>query len=208
MTGTSEANAGRVVRLEASQAHLAVDVLCESFFDYPVMDYVLEPVDGDYSETLRRLVHFFVMARVHRQEPVLAILDESDALAAAIVTLPGRRSPPKVAKAREDTWRELGQEARRRYEEYGNASLEFELETPNYHLNMIGVRDRARGRGLGRLLIDAVHEMSREDPSSTGVTLTTEIAGNVGLYQHLGYEIVGHVEFGRGLETGGFFRPD
>ena len=185
-----------------------MDVLCESFFDYPVIRYVLEPVDGDYPDTLQRLVHFFVMARVHRDEPILAIMDGADALAAAIVTLPGRRSPPEVANLREETWRELGEEARRRYEEYGTASLVFELENPNYHLNMIGVRDRARGRGLGRVLIDVVHEMSREDPGSTGVTLTTEVAANVALYRHLGYEIVGHVEFGRGLETWGFFRPD
>ena len=202
------AYSNRVVRLQTEQADQAVAVLCESFFDYPVMRYVLEPVAGDYADSLWRMVRFFVMARSLREEPVLAILDGSDAVAAAIVTLPGRTSPPELAAMREETWAVLGPEARSRYEEYGTASLEFELDAPNYHLNMIGVRDAARGRGLGRILIDEVHEMSRLDPTSTGVTLTTEVPQNVTLYQHLGYEITGHVRFGVGLETWGFFRPD
>jgi GNAT superfamily N-acetyltransferase len=73
---------------------------------------------------------------------------------------------------------------------------------------MIGVREEARGEGLGRALIDEVHRMSREDPASEGITLTTELPANLPLYRHLGYEIIGHVEFGEGVETWGFFRPD
>lgn len=208
MSRQSQQQPDPIVRVHASQASQVVDVLCEAFFDYPVMRYVLEPTEGDYGPSLRRLIDFFVMARFHRDEPVLAIMDGSSAVASSIVTLPGRQSPVEVARLREEVWSELGSEARSRYGEYGDASLEFELEVPNYHLNMIGVRGIARGRGLGRVLIERVHSMSREDPGSRGVTLTTEVAANVPLYEHLGYEVVGHVRFGDGLETWGLFRPD
>lgn len=203
------AGADRVVRVPASRTAEAVGVLCEAFRDYPVMRYVLAPVVGDYDESLGRLIHFFVMARFHRDEPVLAVMDGTRALAVAIVTLPrDRPSPPQVAEMREQVWAELGPIARARYGEYGEACLAFELDRPTIHLNMIGVRDIARGRGLGRVLVEAVQEISREDPRSTGVTLTTEVAGNVPLYEHLGYELIGHVPFGDGIETWGFFRPD
>ena len=40
--------------------------------------------------------------------------------------------------------------------------------------------------------------MSREDSASEGVTLTTADEANVALYQHFGYEIVGHASVGGG----------
>jgi GNAT superfamily N-acetyltransferase len=73
---------------------------------------------------------------------------------------------------------------------------------------MIGVRREAKGKGVGRRLIEHVRLMSREDPDSQGVTLTTEDEGNVSLYQHFGYEIVGHATVGWELRTWGVFRPD
>lgn len=199
----------RVTRLDAPEASQAVDVLYEAFRDYPAMRYMLGPVRGDYDTSLRRLIGFFVTARFHREEPVLAVKEGERALAAAIVTLPGERpSPPEVGEMREEVWAELGEAARARYGEYGEACLEFALDRSTYHLNMIGVREEARGEGLGRALIDVVHRMSREDPTSEGVTLTTELPANIPLYQHLGYRIIGHAGFGEGVETWGFFRPD
>jgi hypothetical protein len=48
--------------------------------------------------------------------------------------------------------------------------------------------------------------MSAADPASAGVTLNTEDPRNVALYQHLGYEIIGHAAVAAELETWGFFR--
>lgn len=209
MEERSHTRSDQVVRLDVSHAAQSVDVLFEAFSDYPVMRYMLGPAEGDYEDSLRRLIHYFVMARFLRTEPVLGVLDGSDAVASAIVTLPGdRQPPPEMAELREQVWAAIGPVARSRYEEYGEACLEFELDAPTYHLNMIGVREAARGRGLGRLLIEAVHRMSLDDALSTGVTLTTEVAENIPLYEHLGYEIIGHARFGVGVETWGFFRPD
>jgi len=56
--------------------------------------------------------------------------------------------------------------------------------------------------------LETVHELSRTDPRSVGVTLTTEVPANVSLYQHFGYEIVGQASVAPGLTTWGFFRAD
>jgi GNAT superfamily N-acetyltransferase len=197
-----------VVTLEPTAVRDVVDVLCESFFEYPVMRYVLgEP--ADYEERLRTLVHFFVMARVFREERLLGIRVEGDLVGTALVSSPsGADAPPEFFELRENVWAALGAEARARYSAFGAACAPFHVEAPHLHLNMIGVRRRTQGTGVSRRLIESVHEISRTDPQSVGVTLTTEDPANVSLYRHFGYEIVGEAQVAPGLTTWGFFRPD
>ena len=86
-----------------------VDILCESFFDYPVMRFVLGDSSGDYEKRLGTLIHFFVMARALRREFLIGVGDRANLDGAAIVSCPaGPGSPPQLAKLREQVWAELG----------------------------------------------------------------------------------------------------
>ena len=105
-------------------------------------------------------------------------------------------------------WSELGKAARERYEKLGEIWQQFTIPDSHYHLNMIGVSRSHNGSGLGRLLLDAVHELSRDEPNSIGVSLTTEDPANVSLYEYFGYEIVGSAMFSPSYETWSFFRRD
>ena len=184
-------------------------VLSEAFYDYPVMRYVLGEHHNDYEQRLSTLVHFFVMARVLRDEDLLGTMAGADLAATALVSYPGRReSPDELAVLRDNVWDELGSETWSRYAAFGAACAPFEVPNPHIHLNMIGVSRAAQGSGLGRVLMDHVHGMSLGDPLSEGVTLTTEDSSNVPLYEHFGYRVVGHAHVPPGLETWGFFRPD
>jgi hypothetical protein len=51
-----------------------------------------------------------------------------------------------------------------------------------------------------------VHRLAGDDPTSSGVSLTTERAENVPLYEHFGYRVVGHTRVSAELETWGLFR--
>jgi ribosomal protein S18 acetylase RimI-like enzyme len=185
-----------------------VDVLCEAFAEYPVMHFVLGSSE-DYPYRLRTLVQFFVMARVLSEERLLGVRDGTDFGAVALVSRPDDpASHPALGRLREETWAQLGVEAHQRYEAFGRAWSTLNVDRPQLHLNMIGVRRRVRGRGLGRLLMDHVHDLSVQDPVSTGVSLTTEDEANVGLYQHMGYAVVGHALVAPGISTWGFFRAD
>jgi GNAT superfamily N-acetyltransferase len=184
-----------------------IGTLCEAFADYPVMRYVLGP-DGDYPARLRTLIGFFVAARVLRNDPVFALSSEDELSGVAICTLPGGTPPAALDAVREETWTALGADARERYDRCVRAWEPLGVAEPNLHLNMIGVPPRFQGRGLARLLLERVHHLSRDLPESRGVTLTTETAANVPLYQRFGYGIVGHATIAPGLETWGFFRPD
>lgn len=195
--------------LSRGETGQAVTVLCDAFYDYPVMRYVLGPSENGYDHRLRVLVDFFVSARGFRDEPVLGVHDEAGALAAvAIVSLPGERPAPEaLAVRREEVWREIGAAEQQRYEAFGNACGQFALEAAHHHLNMLGVRRAYAGRGFARELLEAVHALAQADPQSAGVTLSTESPQNVTLYQHFGYRILGHARVSAELETWAFFRP-
>jgi ribosomal protein S18 acetylase RimI-like enzyme len=198
-----------VQRLDATSAPEIVDVLHESFYDYPVMRFVLGPGTPRYAERLRTLVHFCVMARVLRNEVVLGVRSGQQLLATALISRPGGSgAPPELQALRTETWTALGGDAERRYSAFATACGPFQVAEPHLHLNMIGVRNGARGSGLARRLLDAVHAMSRTDPESTGVTLTTEDPSNVSLYKYFGYEVVGEAAVGPGLNSWGFYRTD
>lgn len=199
----------KVVELGEDDVGEVVGVLCDSFFDYPAMRFVLGPAPRHYESQLQTLVHFFVMARVLRGEVLLGIGDDKGLAAAALVSRPtGPEAPPELGHLREKVWAELGTSARDRYQAFGAATAPFQVDAPHLHLNMIGVRRRAQGEGLGRWLIEHVQVLSHDDSESEGVTLTTEDPANVSLYQYLGYELVGKAVVAPELTTWGFFRPD
>jgi GNAT superfamily N-acetyltransferase len=194
--------------LSAAAAPAVVGVLCEAFRDYPVMRYVLGDRE-DYEVRIQTLIGFFVQARVLRGEPMLGLVEEGEVAAAAVVSHPdGPASPPELKTLRERVWAELGLEEQRRYEEFSAAVQPLLVTAPHIHLNMLGVRQRRQGRGLGRILLKRVHHLSAERPGSTGVTLTTELEGNLPFYQAAGYRITGHVRIAPDLTTWAFFRPN
>jgi len=184
-----------------------IRVLCEAFAEYPVMRYVLGD-RGDYAARLRTLIGFFHGARVLRDDAILGISEGAELVGVALCSLPDRMNPPALADLRERIWSELGADARERYDEFGRAWEQLGVAEPNIHVNMLAVPPRHQGRGLARRLLERVHAMSREREDSRGVTLTTESAANVALYEHLGYKVVGHRPVGPGLKTWGFYRPD
>lgn len=198
-----------ILELTGERAPEVVDVLVEAFYDYPVMRFVLGQDVADYDAAIHRLVGLFVAARDLRGEPMVGIQDGVGLDAAAIVSRPDGSPAPEAFRALADeVWAELGAPARARYEAFGRTCARFRVEAPHLHLNMIGVRRHAQGTGLARRLIERVHETSYNDEHSVGVTLTTENPANVPLYQHLGYDIIGHATVAPQLRTWGFFRPD
>lgn len=189
------------------RAEEVVAVLCDSFHDYPVMRHVIGDAADDYDARLSALIGLFVSARVLHQHPIIAASEGKQLVAVATMTPPGHhKTPAEFVNQRERVWRMLGDEARERYDLLTAIWQKVGVTEPNLHLNMIGVRRSHAGAGLGRMLLDRVHDMSRSYRTSTGVSLTTEDPHNVTLYRYFGYDVVAHQHITEGLETWGFFR--
>ena len=184
-----------------------INVFSKAFYDYPVMRYILRN-EENYDERLQKLIGFFVAARVLRNEPMLGIYTGENILtAAAIVTLPGETpSPERLIEQREKLWQELGIEARKRYDHYGNVAGAILPSEPHHHLNMIGVIPEFKGRGFSRKIIDAVVELAAFHPNSSGLSLSTETESNVELYLHLGFKLTGNARVDDNLETWTLFK--
>jgi len=197
----------RVTTLPADRSDAVAVALCDAFHDYPVMRYVLGD-SPDYASRLTTLVGLFTAARANPGSRMLGLEDQAGSLAgAALVDLPSKGPPtPAFEARRESAWAELGPEARARYEVYGRATREHNYPLPHHHLGMIGVLRQHHGTGFGRTLLEHVHALAEADPQSAGVSLTTEVARNVTLYEHFGYGVTAHVRVAPELETWVMFR--
>jgi GNAT superfamily N-acetyltransferase len=197
-----------IIRVPPERINEVVEVLCDSFHDYPVMRYALEDAGADYDHQLRALIHVFVSGRTLRGDPILGVEDNGRLVGVATITPPGDRPPPPEFTAlRDSMWELLGAPARARYEALIAVWERSSVPGLHHHINMIGIAHSHHGRGLARPLLEAVHAMAEEDPQSIGVTLSTELTKNVTLYQHFGYEVKAHARVSDSLETWSFYRP-
>lgn len=197
----------RLIELPHARADEAVEVLCAAFRDYPVMRYAIGDAGDDYDRRLHVLIGLFVASRVMRGHPIYAVEDAGRPVAVATTTPSGALKPPEALQPRIDAvWADLGAEARARFERLVAVWDSIPMPEPNVHLNMLGTLPSHQGKGLGRLLLERVQELSRETPGSKGVTLSTEDAKNVLLYEHCGYRVIGHARVGDTLETWLLFR--
>jgi GNAT superfamily N-acetyltransferase len=185
-----------------------LDVFGDAFADYPVMRYVLGR-GGNTAPRLRQLIGYFVLRRVRLGGPMFGARTADGTLAGvATVTVPIESvAPPDLLAARDRVFDALGQDCRARHDTYAKAATLFGSLGPHHHLNMLGVRHTSHGRGIGRLLLDAVADLANADTGSSGVSLTTETPENVKLYEHCGYKVVGEALVADSFQTWGLFQP-
>lgn len=186
-----------VVALTTDRLDETVEVLAESFFNYPTMRYVLSSAGASYPARLRGFVRYLTEARLSRGHPVLGI-DQGEPtgiVAAALVDPPGRTAPDgrPIAGASVALLDVLGPEAADRLRSFSESIIPLEPDYGFYYLAMVGVLSSHRGRGLSHALIDRVIRLSSKDKSSKGVLLTTEHEATVALYEGMGFVTLGEV---------------
>ena len=108
---------------------------------------------------------------------------------------------------REAMWDAIGPGARERYDLYARVAKTFHAPKPHHHLNMLGILPSHQGRRYARPLLEAAINLTRADPTSQGLTLTTELETNVRLYEHVGFRQTGRAWVGDAFESWGMFYP-
>ena len=187
----------KVTALSSDRLAEVVEALADAFHDYPVMRFVIGDAGAAYRDRLEHLVAYFADSRLARGWPVLGVVERDELLAVALVNPPeSAPSPPELKQRYEGLCETLGEAAVARFDAFADSETPFVPEDPHHYLGMIGVRAEHQGRGLARLLLDAAHVMSAAHPESTGVRLTTELPGNVALYEYFGYRVLGQARVG------------
>lgn len=197
-----------VVTLGAAEADSSIEVLVRAFAGYPVMIYSFGDLGPLYEPALRSLFRYSFTRRLIAGWPLLGINCPYGQAAVAGIDLPGET--PHIA-ALSGMWQMfntlIGSVAAHRFMRYVNTAERFRPLSPHVYLGVIGVLPGVQGQGYGRALLAAVHALAASHPTATGVYLDTETAENVALYQHLGYQVIGHERVDT-LDVWGMFRPN
>lgn len=198
----------RVERMAVEARAEVVAVLSAAFVDYPVMRYVVGREGSRYRVRLEELIGHFCDRRFARGWPVLGALVDGVLVGVATVNPPRPQPAPAALRESFERLREaLGDAAIARLEAFEAASDGNEPPYPHHFVGMLGVHPEHQGRGHARVLLDAVQDLSRADPESTAVALSTEESDNLAFYRHLGFELIGDTRVGE-LQTWGLARRD
>jgi GNAT superfamily N-acetyltransferase len=196
-----------IEQIAPSGAADVVDVLWESFFHYPVMRYVLGE-SADYDRRSAKMIALFVAARALNNDAMFGICHGGELVATVTTSDPADPPHPDLAILRDRVWTDLGDAAKARYDACVDAWGALALDTPQLHVNMIGVRRAHQRGGLARALLRRVHAMAEASSTWQGVSLTTEDVRNVPFYERQGYRVIGKRVISPELQTWSFFRPN
>ena len=186
----SVSTAWHVIDIPQDRLDEATDVLTRAFVDYPLMRYFFSEdgtIDlGDVREAFR----LTCALRMANNVPVKGIILNNRLIAVACLDLP---EPMSMPESMEQVFTafigQIGAGAVERLERYRDLTASTRPAEPHCYLVAIGVLPDLQGKGYGRVLLNTVHTLSMSHPSSTGVGLDTETAGNVPLYEHVGYRV-------------------
>jgi GNAT superfamily N-acetyltransferase len=64
------------------------------------------------------------------------------------------------------------------------------VKKPFYTLEAVGVRSDYQGKGIGKLLLNKLHDILEKDSKASGIYLFTGDKKNQSIYERLGYETV------------------
>jgi GNAT superfamily N-acetyltransferase len=196
-----------IERIAPTGAAEVIDVLWESFYHYPVMRFVLGE-SYDYDRRIARLIALFVAARALNNDMMLGVCHGGELVATVTTSDPADAPHPDLAVLRDRVWEELGAPARERYELCVAAWGALAIDTPQLHVNMLGVRRAHQRGGLARGLLRQVHAIAEGSPKWHGVSLTTEDPRNVPFYERQGYRVIGKRMISPELQTWSFFRSN
>ena len=182
-------------------------MLRDSFYDYPVMKFMLKNSADHYDDHVDLLMGYFTEVRLTKEWPLLGIREEGRLMAVALISPPTPKiAPPELQKVLTELSQAVGEDLIDRMKEYGDKTYAVP-EEPHYYLSMLGVLPEIQGKGYGKRLLEENLEMSARDPLSTGVCLKTEVEHNVGIYQHLGFHVTGKEDLD-GFTSWCMFCPD
>lgn len=200
-----------VITLTAEDKPQVVAVLSESFYQYEVMRYIFDGTEaaGEYETKLNAILGYYFEYCLAHDGVMLGVRENGRVMAVLCAGVPSEpETPASFNQVKRVLLDVIGDEAQARSDFYDQSTHEYDPEQSHYYVDVIGVSLSHQGKGLGRKLLKALHDISQKDPESSGVCLFTENENNARFYQRMGYEILAEFDVVKGLHSWACFRPD
>ncbi len=197
MTIITEETSARVVRLESGALAEAKAILYRSYKNEPTFKYLFEAKRPGYEQRVRATIRELISLHFATAQDVIGLALDNHLIAVALVGSPDVR----LNLAKQLNWRlrmmlTAGMDCTWRYINYHKQIHKCLPEDQHHELPLFGVDSNYRNMGYGRQLMNALENICRENPRSTGIALDTGNTRYLSFYKELGYEVVGTVELG------------
>ncbi len=187
----------------------AAEVLALAFENDPFIRYVLSHHGAAYLSQVRELFRFTCEIRLDLGQPVIGTTNGTRLTGVTCISVPGKKEWPTALKEKSERFNSIiGAESAGRLGRFSNLGDQYIPSQPHYHLIVIGTHPDFQGQGLGRVLLDAVNEMSESHPASTGIRLESTNPVNVPLYEYFGYHLVSKEKLDDIVDLWFMFRPN
>lgn len=188
----SEPSLVTIVPLTEENRADAVGVLAEAFADET---FIRTSFDGriGFEDALEGLIEVHLRAHLAADQPGFVATVDDCVVGVAVVDRPGYspswRELLRSFAARPGTIRRLlaHLDWRGCYHVLRTVTPPETLPSGYYTLEAIGVDPDAQGQGVGRALLEAVHDLVESDPGTPGCYLVTADEPNWRLYRRVGY---------------------
>lgn len=208
---TIDLNDVEVMALNESCSRQARSLLYHSYKDEPTFKYLLDRRRPGYKQRIRATIRELIRLHFERGETVLGVVHKLDrrVLGVAFVSDVGL----KMDISRQFLWRlkmtlTAGFEGTRRYIQYFNDVQRSLPNKAHRTVSLIGIHPEFQKQGLGRLLMEAVHQQVSDDAQSIGVFLDTGNNRYLNFYESLGYERFADIKMGADLTEVVLFRAN
>ena len=212
----AEGTRTEVTIVSASREHLpqAVGVLADAFMTEGFITHLFDLSSQTRRERFRRVLTRFAASWHNKGQPILVALRDQEPVGIAILKRPGNQidsfwveisallpHPPLLlslfSKVR---WRRLPAAFRAMQPPETLGKDYFTLEA-------LAVAPAIQGQGIGRQLLDAVHETAEHDPDSDTIYLYTADEQNRDIYERIGYRTLASVNGGPDFTVHHMARP-
>jgi GNAT superfamily N-acetyltransferase len=191
----------RIIPLDGSLEREAAQVIARSFRHEAATSYSLDLRDDAAVERLSRMAEAMLAIGRQAGTPILVALGPYGTLGVAVAPSPHGRLPLmralRIALSRLPHL--LGPLRELRYRRLLHAVRALpprNLPKPHYSLKILAVHPEAQGRGIGRLLLQAVADIVDADERAAGIYLVTFEARTRDYYERSGYRMVGRGTMG------------
>lgn len=196
-----------VVRLDKESWREIKTILYHAYRDEPTFKYLFDYERAGYDQRVRATIRELIDLYFTFNQDVIGLTLGDKLVGVALIGSPELR----MDLADQFNWRirmmlTAGLSSTNRYIDY-HKKIKACLPGETHHtLPLLGIDSAYRGKGLGRIILQAVEKICDENPRSCGVGLDTGNAEFFKFYESMGYEQVGEVDFGE-LKQTVFFKP-